>query len=86
MMPIVTEVFINNNVPPHGILISQGMGNYSAQQNTMAVTNFGIPGELPVKGERYFVASNVQAQYRFDGTVTEVNRQMVFLADLVVRA
>lgn len=79
---VLTNVFVNDNQPPHDTLIQSGTGEYSDQNATLAVKAFTVRQGLPIKGERYFIGSD---QKRLDGTVHEVNAALVFFRDVQPR-
>lgn len=72
----LTGVYVNNNVPPHVNLIRNGSGT---EGELLIVKDFDIDTALPVKGQRYFIGSD---QKRFDGTVKEVNQNLIVFEKL----
>ena len=66
----LTNVAVNDNNPPHERLLDNGSGNYSADNATIAVTNFTLIDHLPAKGETYFLSGmDGNTIHSFDGTV-----------------
>ncbi|EDP70849.1 hypothetical protein FBALC1_08818 [Flavobacteriales bacterium ALC-1] len=72
----LTGVYVNNNVPPHSNLIRNGNGT---EGELLVVKNFVVDTGLPIAGQRYFIGSD---QKRFDGTVKEVNANIIIFKDL----
>jgi hypothetical protein len=56
-MAKLTEIFINDNIPPHNYIVKDGYGDYDPSSLKIEIEGAGTILRAPLEKERYYVGS-----------------------------